>query len=445
MRNIFPGFANFTLQDHRRIWHIAGPMILSGLTTPLLGMVDTAMMGHLAVPQYLGAVAVGAMILQLIFWGFGFLRMSTTAFAAQALGMQDGDAIRTVLARAILLAIVFAVSLLLLKTPIKIVAFDLVNASSAVEENAQLYFDIRVWSAPATLLNYALLGWFLGNHNARFPLYMMLLINGANIVFDLVFVVLFSMRADGVAYASVLAEYIGLVFGVYLVYRQLHKYPGRWQIRAWFERASFIAMMHVNKDIFLRTLGLLFAFSFFTAQSAKFGDTLLAVNSVLLNFQYAMAYGLDGYAHAAEALVGKSVGSKNHAALRRDVQLTGFWSFVTAMIFAIVYCVFGTNIIALLTDLNNVRSQAEHYLFWLWLTPLVSVWAFWLDGVFIGLGASVALRNSMLGSLVVFLIAWYVLQFWQNHGLWAAFLVFMAARGATLGYVYLFKYRSIVH
>ncbi|MGI9304742.1 MAG: MATE family efflux transporter [Gammaproteobacteria bacterium] len=420
-------------EDHRRVWAIAWPMILTGLSTPLLGMVDTAVMGHLPDPYFLGAVAVGATIINFIFWTFGFLRMGTTGITAQAHGGENGTEMRAVLARALLLAIGFAAVILLFQAPLAWLAYELFDAGADVERESLVYYNIRVWGAPAALANYVLWGWFLGMQNARATLCVMLTVNGLNIVLDIVFVVGLGFDAAGVAIASVIAEFSGTALGAGLVVLELRKYPGQWDLEKITNMSRLRHMMHVNQNILIRTLCLLFAFSFFMAQSARHGEVILAVNAVLQNFVTFMAFGLDGFAHAAEALVGKAVGARDRAALKRCLRATCFWSGCTAVIFTLVYLFAGGLIVDLLTDLPAVRAAAVAFTPWVVASPLISVWAFWLDGVFIGMTRAVEMRNTMLISLLlIYLPAWYLLQPWGNHGLWAALLLFMAARGVTM-------------
>ena len=422
---------------HRSVWALALPMILSGIATPLHGLVDTAVVGHLPDARYLGGVAVGAMLVQFVFWMFGFLRMATTGFAAQALGREDNDALRAVLGRALLVGLGMAAIILLLQAPLVGFALTLVGAGAEVTPEAQTYVDIRIWAAPAALANYAFIGWFIGMHRTRAVLVLVLVMNLANILLDLVLVVGFDYRTGGVALASLIAEYLGLLVAAGLAWRILRVRPGRWQWGIVLDRAALLAMFRVNRDIFLRTLGLLFAFAFFTAQGARLGELTVAANAVLMNFQSFMAYALDGFAHAAEALIGRAVGQRDRAAFRRAVRVAGLWSFVAAGLFALAYLLAGPAVIRGLTDLPEVRAAAIEYLPWLVVTPLVSVWAFLLDGVFIGATRAREMRNAMLGSVfLIYLPSWYLLRPFDNHGLWLALLLFLAARGFTLYWIY---------
>ncbi|WJW76074.1 MATE family efflux transporter [Thiohalobacter sp. IOR34] len=418
----------------RRIWALAGPIILSNLSVPLLGMIDTAVVGHLPEARHIGAVALGAMIIHFLFWAFGFLRMSTTGLTAQACGAEDGDALRLVLGRGLLLAIALALVLLLLQAPLAALAFRLIDAEPAVTEAARGYYGVRIWAAPATLANYVFWGWFLGLQNSRIPLIVMLLINGCNALLDYVFVMHLGMAAEGVALASLIAEYLGLLLALGFARRTLRTFPGRWSWPALREPAALRQLLRVNHDLFLRTLGLLGALAFFTIQGARFGELILAANAVLFNFQTFMAYGLDGFAHTAEALVGRALGAGDRQALRRDLRDTALWSALSALLFSLLFALAGQPLIGLLTDIEAVRSEALRYLPWVIALPLVSVWAFWLDGVFIGATRSADLRRGMLLAVfAVYLPAWYLLQPLGNHGLWAALLLFMAARGLSLG------------
>jgi len=408
-------------------------MILSNLTVPILGIVDTAVVGHLNSPHYLGAVAIGGLIFSFVFWAFGFLRMGTTGQVAQAHGRQDHNEMRSGFARAGLLALVLSVAMLALQFPIHATAMWLLEASSEVEFYAGEYFQIRIWSAPATLFTYVLIGWFLGMQNARGPLYLLLVINLTNIFLDLLFVWGLGMDVDGVALASVISEYIGVFVGLWLLKRELQRYPGKWLKQLIFDASKLRQMFVVNQNIFIRTLCLIFSFAFFTAQGAKHGDIILAANAVLMNFQTFMAYGLDGFANAAEALVGKAVGQKNREAFKQAVHTAALWSAGVAVFFTLLYLLLGIQLINLLTDIEAVRNMAYLYLPWLIVSPLLSVWSYLFDGVFIGATRTAEMRNTMLVSTFVFFLpAWYLLQGFGNHGLWAALMVFMLARGISM-------------
>lgn len=418
---------------NRAVWRIAAPMILSAVTTPLLGMVDTAVVGHLDQPYYLGAVAAGATIFTVLFMGLNFLRMGTTGVAAQAFGARRGDAVRHVLGQALVMALAMALVLLMLQSLIIELALQLLAPSAAVSDYARQYFDIRIWSAPATLANYVMIGWLLGMQNAAGPLAMMLVINLSNIALSLLLVLQFGLKVRGVAWATLLAELAGAVVGALLVRRELGRFPGQWRAASLLELDRYRRLLAINANLLLRTLSLMFVFAFITAQGARTGDVILAANALLMNFQFFLSYALDGIAHAAEALVGKAVGGRDVDGLRRAVGRTLAWSVGFAAVFAGVYAVAGPAIIDLLTGLEAVRAAARDYLPWLVALPLVSVWSFLYDGVFVGATRPREMRLVMMGSaLLVFLPAWYLARGHGNHALWLAFTLFMASRGVGM-------------
>jgi MATE family multidrug resistance protein len=418
--------------NHRAIWAIAGPMILANLSTPLLGMVDTAVVGHLNSPVYLGAVALGSMLFTFLFWGFGFLRMVTTGLTSQANVNGDIGKPRDVLIQSGLLALIIAMVLLMLQAPIGWLAFNIIDGSAAVIAEAERYYAIRIWSAPATLLNYAILGWLIGLSASRSALAVVLVINLTNIVFDLLLVNGLGMKADGVALASVIAEYSGLIFALALLQKRrltLHQIQLRQEFRLMLANRHHL---NLHGNFMLRTLCLIFSFAFFTNQGAQAGDTTLAANMVLLNFITFMAYVLDGFANATEVMSGRAIGHNNAAMLKRSLLLNGFWSLLTAGLFSLVYWLFGTQIIALLTGIASVAEMAGDYRMWVVLAPLLGVWSYLFDGLFVGATLGREMRNTMLfATFCCYLPAWYLLQGWGNHGLWAALMVLLAARGLS--------------
>ena len=418
--------------NHRRIWQLAWPMIISNLTIPLVGIVDTAVVGHLEHAHYIGAVAVGSLIFAFLFWGFGFLRMATTGLTAQAVGANDTAAQIQALSHAIMLALVIASLLLIFQPFIAEIAFYLMAASPDVSSAAKSYFDIRIWSAPAVLVNYVLIGWLIGLGLTRSVLLIVVGINVTNIVFSVLLVYSFGLAVDGVAMASVIAEYVGLVLALIYLFRQpitLHYIQQYWQwIPDW-------QLIKLHSDIFIRTLCLLFCFAFFTAQGARQGDTILAANAVLLHFLTLMAFFLDGFANAVEVMTGQAIGAKSRRNLVKAIQLTTVWAFIVALAISLIYYGFGHFIILLMTDLPDIITVAEQYMFWLIIAPLIGVWSYLLDGIFIGATRSREMRNTMLfSSFICYLPAWYFLQGLDNHGLWLALLIFLFARAISLGY-----------
>jgi MATE family multidrug resistance protein len=425
------------IPDNRAVWRIAAPMILSNVSVPLLGMVDTGVIGHLDDSVYLAAVAVGAAIFGFLYTGVNFLRMGTTGITAQCFGADDHDGLRIALGQALIVAVAIAAALLLLQGPLARAAFALLGAEQDVTHYAQQYFSIRIWSAPATLANYALVGWFIGLQNARVPLYIALAVNVTNIVLDVVLVAGFGFKVAGVAAASVIAEFTGLALGLVFAVRTLNRHPGQWIEHRLTSIGEYAGFFSINGHLLIRTLSLMFTFTFVTAQGARMGGLVLAANAVLMNLQNLLSFVLDGLAHAAEALVGKAVGAKDRDALRESVTLTLRWSLYLALAFSLAYWLGGQYLIRMLTDLPDVRETTLRYLPWLACLPLISVWSFLYDGVFVGATRARAMRDIMFAStFLVFLPSWYAFRFLGNHGLWLAFTLFMASRGIGMHFYY---------
>ena len=412
-------------------------MILSNISVPLLGMVDTGVTGHLEDAVYLGAVAIGATIFGFIYAGFNFLRMGTTGITAQCFGAGDNDGLKVALGQSLIVATAIAVGLILLQAPVGALSMHLLGPEPDIATQAVRYFDIRIWSAPATLANYALIGWFLGLQNARVPLYIVLAINITNIVLDLVFVLILGMKVEGVAAASVIAEFTGLAVGGIYALAWLRSNDGH-MVRAHLTTLSeYAAFFSVNANLLVRTMALMFSFAFVTAAGARLGSLVLAANAVLMNLVHLMSFALDGFAHAAEALVGKAVGGRNGPALRRSVTLTMQWSLYVSLGFSVLYLVTGGAFVALLTDIPEVITTATAYLPWLILLPVVAVWSYLYDGVFVGATRAKEMRDIMLiSSFLVFVPAWYVFRPLENHGLWLALTLFLASRGIGMHYYY---------
>lgn len=422
---------------HGAVWRLAVPIMLSNLTVPLPGLADAVLMGHLDEPRFLAGVALGAMVFNTVYWAFVFLKKSTSGLAAQALGREAGGESRLVLARALVIAGAIGVALVILQFPILAAALALIEGSPAAEEVASRYVLIRIWGAPAFMATMALTGWFIGMQDTRTVLLLQVLLNGLNILLDIAFVLGLGLDADGVAAATVLAEYIALAAGLLLVRRRLARLPGRLERAALLEPEPLRRLLAINRDIFIRTLCLVFALAFFTAQGARQGDAVLAANAVLQNFIHLMAFGLDGVSNAAEALVGRAVGAGRRAALRRAVVLCAQSAFVLSLAFAAVYGLAGPLIVAGISDQPAIRATAADYLFWMALAPPIAVWSFLFDGVFIGATRARDMRNTMLVSVALYLVAWAVLMPpFGNDGLWAAFLILFAARGVTLALRY---------
>jgi multidrug resistance protein, MATE family len=431
-------------ETHKRVWLIAGPIIISNISVPMLGAVDTAVMGHLPDPKYLGGVAIGAMVFTFIYWGFGFLRMGTGGLTAQAFGAQDADEVRACLARAAVIGIPAALILIVVQLPIASVAFSILEASSDVENLAQEYFFVRIWGAPATLMNFALLGWFIGCQNTKAALWHQLSLNGVNIVLDLVFVLGFGWGVAGVAAGTAIADGVAVVIGLLLALPILKKLGGAFVRDKILEASKIKRTVALNINIFIRTICLVSAFAYFTAQGAAFGNVVLAANAVLLNFQTFMAHALDGFAHAAESLAGGAIGARDRKAFRDAVRVSVFWGLVVAVGFTLVYLLAGASIINALTGIESVREAGRDYLVWSVAMPLVAVFPFLLDGIFLGGTRGATMRNAMIVSLMIYVASCYFLvPLWGNDGLWASLTIFMGARGLTLGVLYPALFRSV--
>jgi multidrug resistance protein, MATE family len=428
---------------HRAILTIAIPVMLSNVSTPLLGMVDTAVMGRFPDPAYIGAVAVGSLIFTFVFWAFGFLRMGTTGMTAQALGAQDSDEVVAGLGRALLVAAGAGLALVLLQWPIREIAFASIDATAQVEGLARDYFDIRIWAAPATLANYALLGWFIGLGRTTTGLVLQILLNLTNAVLDVLFVLGFSWDVRGVAFGTLLAEYIAAFAGIAIALRHSRAFGGHWTLERLLIPKQIKRTIAVNGDIMIRSLALIFVFVWFMAYGAKQGEVILAANAVLMQFISLSAFFLDGIAFATEALVGRAVGAAHRAGLSLAAKLTTLWAAGIAAAISLVLAVSGPSLIDLLTVDTATRAAARTYLLWAALAPLMGVWAFQLDGIFIGATRTVDMRNAMLVSLVIFLGAWWWLRPFGNHGLWAALYVHYVARTSTLFFYYSGLVRSV--
>ena len=419
---------------------MAWPIILANITVPLLGAVDTAVVGHLPEPYYIGAVAIGAMLFNYIYHLFNCLRMGTTGPTAQARGAGDHAEVRAMIVRALLLAGVIGGVIVVLQLPIIRFAFWVINASAQVEHYAREYFLIRVWSMPAVLGSYAIIGWFYGLRNVRTPLLIQVFVNVLNIVLALVFVFVFHWDVPGVAAASLIAEYAGFLLGLYSVRRALRELPHE---NASGKRTKLLdpvqlrRMVTINGDIVLRTVCVVSVLGFFMAKSAELGDVQLAANQVLHHFLVFTSYALDGVAHAAETILGESVGRRDRDAFMRDRRVVFIWSGVVGLINMAIYAVAGHGIIALMTSIPEVRAAAASYLWWPVLMPLVSVWAYTYDGVYLAATRTRIMRNTVIASFVLFLVLLYTLMpLLGNAALWIAVGGFLLGRGVLLHVFY---------
>ena len=412
-------------------------MIISNLSVPLLGLVDTAVLGHLDQPVYLAAVAVGSTILSFLYWGFGFLRMGTTGLAAQHVGRQDAYQNRQLAAQSILLALSISVAIVITSPWLTQFGLAMIGSPADSAAAAQSYTQIRLFSAPAVLINYSIIGWLIGQQDSRWPLLITLTTNVLNIALDLLFVIVLKLNSDGAATATVISEYAGCGLALWVLRQRLGQLPGQLNYKKLTKLADYQSLLAVNRHLFIRTLTLLACLAFFTAQGASQGVVILAANSLIMQLLMLTSYGLDGFAHAAEALIGKAKGEGEHSLFIDTCQQCGKWSLITALIFTLVYALAGHNMITLLSNIESVVTEASKYLPWLIMLPLISMPAYLLDGVFIGASQSKAMQNAMLFSaLAIYLPAWYVSQHLGNHGLWLAFIGFNLARGLTLSILF---------
>ena len=418
---------------HRRIWRLAWPVVLSNATVPILGAVDTGVVGQMGQAAPIGAVGIGAIILSAVYWVFGFLRMGTTGFVAQAHGAGDRAEIVALLTRALLIAASAGVALIVLQIPLFHGAFALSPASDEVETLARDYMVIRIWSAPAAIALYGVTGWLIALERTRAVLAIQIWMNGLNIVLDLWFVLGLGWGVEGVAVATFLAEWSGLALGLWFC-RDGFADP-RW--RDWArvgDRSRLLRMAQVNSDILIRSVLLEAIFVSFLFLGSDFGDVDLAANQILVQFIHITAYAMDGFAFAVEALVGQAMGARARAALRRAAAMCSLWGFGTTLLMGASFALLGPVIIDLMTTAPEVREAARAYLPWMILVPPIGCAAWMLDGIFIGATRSRDMRNMMVFCAAVYALACAALvPHFANHGLWMALLISYVARGVSLG------------
>lgn len=402
--------------------------MVANLTTPLIGIVSTIAIGRLGDATLLGGVAIASVTFDCLFWLFAFLRMSTLAFTAQALGAGETQELRALLVRGFAVAAVIGASLIVLQLPLAAILFGLMGGSEGVKDAAKLYFAIRIWSAPLVLANYVVLGWLIGQARARLALGVQIAINLINMAATVLLVLVFDAGIAGAAIAAVIAEATGLVLGM-LIARRLSRGQPAVPRAALLDRAKLIRMLAVNRDIMIRTASLIAVFLFFTAQGARQGDVTLAANAVLNNFLLISAFFLDGLANAAEQLCGRAYGARDRLAFTSATRLVIVWGFAFALAVTASYALAGPLLIDIMTASEDVRRSARDYLWLVTLTPVLGVFAFAYDGIFIGATWAREMRNLMVLSLAIFLTAWLALRSSGNTGLWGALLVHYAARG----------------
>jgi MATE family multidrug resistance protein len=417
---------------HRSVLAVAVPIMLSNVSEPLIGVVNTAVIGQLKEPYYIGAIAVGALIFSFIFWGFGFLRLSTGGLSAQALGAGDRTELVAVLIRALMIGLGAGIGLVLLSPLIREAAFNLVGGSAEIRAHGETYFNYRIFAAPAALANYCVMGWFIGQSRAKLAFVVQLFLNLTNMALSAFFVLGLGMTSDGVGLAALIAEWSAVTLALVLAAVILHGMGAHISWPRILDPVRFKRTLLMNGDVMIRTLCLVFAFTFFTARGARAGDVIVAANAVLLNLFEVSAYLIDGFAYASEALVGQSVGARNRERFRAAVWLTSVWAMVLGVICSAVIWFFGPSLIDLMTLSREVQETARTYLPWAAIAPVLGVICFQFDGIFTGAMATKDMRNMMIVSLGVFLLAWWLLEGrYGNHGLWAALDIFFIARGVT--------------
>ena len=419
----------------RQILQIALPSIVSNITVPLLGMIDVAIVGHMGSPVYIGAVAVGSMIFNLVYWLFGFLRMGSSGLTSQALGRRDLAEVTRLLVRSVTIALGIALLIIVLQIPMKWTSFALIGPTADVAPFAETYFYIVIWGAPAVLGLYSLSGWFIGMQNTRFPMFISIMQNVVNILTSLTLVYGFGMKIEGVALGTVIAQYAGFIVALGLLYRHYGRIRGYLVIKGTFVREAMGRFFNVNRDIFLRTLCLVAVNLYFTSAGARQGAVILSVNTVMMQLYLFFSYFMDGFAYAGEAIGGKTYGAKNATAFHETLRRLWMWTPIVTTAYTLLYIVTGEWIVNLLTDEPQVREASSEYLWWAWLIPAAGSAAFIWDGIFIGITATRGmLVSSFISTLIFFAICHISLllppsTLHENHFLWLAMVVYLAMRG----------------
>ena len=419
---------------NRSILKLAIPNIVSNITVPLLGLVDMMLMGHLDSVAYLGAIGLGGTVFSVMYSIFSFMRAGTTGFTAQAFGGHDHQEISYAFYRSMGIAMIATLIVLTLQSPIEWIAMQLLNGSPDVLRYTSEYYRVRIWAAPAVLSLYTFNGWYIGMQNTTIPMTIAILINVVNIGLSVLFVNVFHMGVAGVALGTVIAQYTGLLTAIIFMVAKYRQYLIPIEKRILLQADKLKRFFKVNTDFMIRSILLVLTLAFFTNQSAKLGDDILAVNMILMQFFYIFSYFTDGFAYAGEALVGRFVGAHDIDNLKKTVRYLLLWGLGLSVPFTLLYWAFPDAFIRMISDQPGVVEQARPYYIYMVLIPVITFAAFLWDGIYIGATASKEIRNTMIiSSLLVFLPAWYVLMpLYGNHGLWIAFLLFMVARGVSM-------------
>ena len=421
---------------NREILQIALPSIVSNITVPLLGLIDAAIVGHLGAASYIGAIAVGGMLFNIIYWIFGFLRMGTSGMTSQAYGQKDEAETMRILARSMGVGMLIALVLIILQYPIERIAFTLMKATPEVERLASLYFRICIWGAPAVLGLYSISGWCIGMQNSRFPMYVAITQNIVNILASLALVYGFGMKIEGVAIGTLVAQYAGLLMAAWLWTSHFKRLLPYIQLQTLLAKGAIRRFFQVNRDIFFRTLCLVAVTMYFTSAGAAQGEVILAVNTLLMHFFTFFSYIMDGFAYAGEALVGKHLGANDRPALRQMVHQLFVWGIVLSLVFTLVYGIGGKVFLGLITNEQSVITASSAYFYWVLAIPLAGFAAFLYDGIFIGATATRWMLYAMsIATTAFFLIYYGFRETMDNHALWLAFITYLALRGIVQGFL----------
>ena len=416
-------------KGNKEILDIALPSIISNITVPLLGLIDVAIVGHLGSASYIGAIAIGSMIFNIIYWLFGFLRMGTSGMTSQAFGANDSQETARLLVRSCGVGLIAATILILMQYPIKELSFALIRTTSEIYELTSRYFNICIWGAPAVLGLYSISGWFIGMQNSRYPMYVAITQNIVNILASLLFVCGFGMKIEGVAFGTLIAQYAGFIMACLLWKRQYGPLLSYLHLKALTNRQAMSQFFQINRDIFFRTLCLIAVTTYFTSTGAKQGDIILAVNTLLMQLFTIFSYFMDGFAYAGEALTGKYIGAEQLVELRKMIKRLFQWGFGIALAFTLIYALSGEGFLQLLTNDQSVIVASKEYFFWAILIPIAGYSAFLMDGIFIGATRTRYMLWGMLSASFAFFIIYLGLKGMGNHALWAAFIIYLSIRG----------------
>ena len=423
-----------------KVLRIAFPLIFSNITIPLVGFVDNIMMGYLGSTIFIGAIGIGTIIISYLIFSFSFIKSITTGFVSQSTGSRDYESLFKSIYQLLFITTLISFLILLFREKIIYHALNLVDGSSDVLINSRIYLEIRIWSIPAIFIRDILIGYYIGTQKTLFAMAISMSINIINIFLDILFIYYLNYSIEGAAYASVIAEYSVLIFVIYAVITEKHF--KKISISELLDAKSLSAKVRVNLDMFIRSLILMTCFAFFMLESASFGDSILAANTILLNFFFIFSHGIDGFAHASEVLVGDAVGQKNRKLLVNSVYTTGKYSLILSFIFIAFFALFGDDIVSVISNLTLLRQTVNEYIIWLFGIFLLATVAFWLDGVFIGLLETTLLRNIMIASGSIFFIIQIFIGNSNNHYLWLCFLIFFSLRSIFLGYSLIGKLKN---